>query len=139
MFHKILIEFPKSQHVNLNLETIPLLDENLEDNYRINKEGRQATEYDSLECPIKNVQEGHHIMKAISSTDVGSLEIILRKTSPETDLTTLTNIDNGYTLLHLAVFKDSDRIVYLLWRHIMEKKNEPVEVRKMKMKNWINK
>ena len=54
------------------------------------------------------------LFKHISNTDISSLEILLRKLSPAIDLTQIVNLENGYTLLHLAVFKDSDQIIFML-------------------------
>ena len=55
------------------------------------------------------------------------------------DLTEVVSAEHGYTLLHWAVFKDSDHIVYSLWKHIMDNPAESFENKKKKMKIWINK
>lgn len=59
--------------------------------------------------------DDHNIlMKTISNTDYPSLDMTLKRLGPNIDLTEILNQENGYSLLHLAVFKDSDQIVYAL-------------------------
>jgi len=78
------------------------------------------------------------ILKYISGSDIAELDKKLKELSPAVDLTQILNIENGYTLLHLATFKDSDQMIYMLFKHIMERQSDPFEIRKKNLKKWIN-
>lgn len=54
------------------------------------------------------------LFKIISNTDIAVLDTNLREMNHSIDLTEVINDENGYSLLHLAVFKDSDHIVHSL-------------------------
>lgn len=99
--------------------------------------------YDNMQPMIgmtaQNLEDQLMLMRTISNTDIASLDATLKRVSPRMDLTEIINKENGYTLLHLAVFKDSDQIVYALCKHVMEVQLEDVEIKKRKMRNWINK
>jgi len=64
--------------------------------------------------------------------------IVSRKSNVYANENSPTTQGNGYTLLHLAIFKDNDDSVHMLWKHVMENEKEPLENRKRKLKKWIN-
>jgi hypothetical protein len=75
---------------------------------------------------------GHELMRSIRNSDLHGLEISLKKLPEDIDITTITDMivsrksnvyanenspttqGNGYTLLHLAIFKDNDDSVHML-------------------------
>ncbi|CAI2361966.1 unnamed protein product [Moneuplotes crassus] len=97
--------------------------------------------YHNLQPNIQRDNQQEHIdslLKSISSIDFLSLEKILGDIPASLDLTKVVDSQNGYTLLHLAVFKDSERMILMLCKHIMTKQTGTFEKKKKKMKNWIN-
>lgn len=54
------------------------------------------------------------LFRSISNTDINALDLILKQLDDSIDITEVINQENGYSLLHLAVFKDSDYIVHSL-------------------------
>lgn len=78
------------------------------------------------------------MFKVISNTDIAVLDTTLRDLDHKIDLTTIINPENGYSLLHLAVFKDSDHIVYSLCKHIMSMRSLSHGKKVSKLTKWIN-
>ena len=83
-----------------------------------NEDNENVGLYDNLQPVInsssQSKEEQTMLTRIISNTDVASLDATLKRLSYNLDLTQMINKENGYTLLHLAVFKDSDQIVYAL-------------------------
>lgn len=108
-----------------------------------NEDNDNAGLYDNLQPMIdsstRSLEDQNMLTRIISNTDVASLDAALKRLSHNIDLTQMINRENGYTLLHLAVFKDSDQIVYALCKHIIENPQDPPEIRIRKMRMWINK
>jgi hypothetical protein len=98
--------------------------------------------YDSMTPLVEAVtpgQEQNSLIKVISNSDVTALESHLKHLPPTIDLTEIINKESGYSLLHLAVFKDSDQIALMLCKHVMERQCEPKEIKIRKLRRWINK
>ena len=109
-----------------------------------NDDSEEKNDYDNLTPKIttinsNNVDEESMLIKTILSADSISLDLSLKWMNHRLDLTKIVSKEHGYTLLHWAVFKDSDHIVYSLWKYIMDNQSEPLEVKKRKIKMWINK
>jgi len=69
---------------------------------------------DNSHTGYKAIEDQNLLFKIISNTDIAVLDATLKRLNFTLDLTDIVNNDNGYSLLHLAVFKDSDHIVYSL-------------------------
>lgn len=134
----------KSIHDNLNNSYENNMMRNDMKHDDVNEEEHEGLDlYDNMQPMLgavaQTTEDQHILMRTISNTDIASLDATLKRLNPRMDLTEIVNKENGYTLLHLAVFKDSDQIVYTLCKHIMEVQPDDIEIKKRKMKNWINK
>jgi hypothetical protein len=73
--------------------------------------------YDSMMPVVETAvpaDEQIALIKAISNSDVSALETHLENMHSSIDLTEIINKESGYSLLHLAIFKDSDQMVLML-------------------------
>ena len=99
------------------------------------------SQYDSMNPLSKASQLTEHknlLFRSISNTDINALDLILKQLDDSIDITEVINQENGYSLLHLAVFKDSDYIVHSLWKHVMTRTTEMFQNKKSKLQKWIN-
>lgn len=98
--------------------------------------------YDNLQPMVDSqdhVQDDIKVlMKLISNNDAPPVDSLLKRIPKSLDLTEIKNNENGYSLLHLAVFKDSEEIILLLFKHIIEVQHGDLATKKMKIKQWIN-
>ena len=105
----------------------------------INKEDDMENPSPRISSASQLIEYQNMLMKTVLAADSISLDLTLKRMNYGLDITDIVGSENGYTLLHCAVFKDWDQIVYSLWKNIMENPAESTEFKKKKMISWINK
>ena len=79
---------------------------------------------------FQKLEDQNMLIKTILAADSVSLDLTLKRMNYSIDITEIISKENGYSLLHWAVFKDSDNIVYSLWKNVIENPSEPFETKK---------